>query len=615
MVKEVVPQEDNTSNILKADLLKYGYINKRYKLRKNHDDVRPAKCQEWLAIKLLEEERNNLVSDLNAAMCKSKVRKDDKYRMKFARTIREIKQIDDEYTEQRKIELEVDKEIFQLEAEISALDKKNKSSKNNGPKLTFKTNNEYNRLLDEQNQLKTQVESLLKQRERINKLYNKLMNKLHKGQQIASDLSEQVARTYILRDDAKERLEIYLKTSKTQNQNQENNLLLLKRQFNNSIQMTEYVTEKLKSRTAKTTEKNINEHDTEMLALNVEAEEFIKHLIYITDEKNLEKIMEEIVKMNFDNRSMFKFLLAIELHLTDMENAMERSRTTVADKKRALSDMLITKKKQFENMAREYKDGCTRSRDARRTLRTLASEWIRTCQVVDEVCDLMGTDCGWPLAHFQVKDSNDGKEDEGGGSHCNRILPDPPSLRTYFGLVDGRLNDVLYRLFYVQNNCGGGVGCGGSDDWSQLQRQRVMLRPVEAGESMSTGSEQEDDFVARNLDGDKNRQAKMMASIDPTAVLADDEMLDVGQVPSICPECLEKRFEEDKHEGIVKDGSGPVFEDEDGLSIKGMCHSKNINLKNISNDALKMFFHRTVDCPLKFANNSHKKMRGNKHNL
>lgn len=46
MVKEVVPREDNTSDILKADLLKYSYINKRYKFRKNHDDVRPAKCQE-----------------------------------------------------------------------------------------------------------------------------------------------------------------------------------------------------------------------------------------------------------------------------------------------------------------------------------------------------------------------------------------------------------------------------------------------------------------------------------------------------------------------------------------------------------------------------------------
>lgn len=77
------------------------------------------------------------MTDLNAAMCKSKVREDDKYRAKFAKTIREIKQIDNEYNEQRQIEMEMDKEIFQLETEISTLDVKNKNSKSNGPKLTF----------------------------------------------------------------------------------------------------------------------------------------------------------------------------------------------------------------------------------------------------------------------------------------------------------------------------------------------------------------------------------------------------------------------------------------------------------------------------------------------
>lgn len=218
---------------------------------------------------------------------------------------------------------------------------------------------------------------------------------------------------------------------------------------------------------------------------------------------------------------------------------MEQSRMTVADKKRALSEMLVIKKKQFKNLTRKYKDGCMRSRDARRTLRTLAYEWGQTCQVVDDVCDLMGVDREWPLARFQIKDldgSGGGHNSGDSGGHCNRTLPDPKSLGTYFGLMDERLNDILHRLFYVQNNCGGGVGCGGGDDWSQLQRQQAMLRPHEAGESMSTGSEQEDDFVARDLDGDKNRQAKMMAAIDPTAFLFDDELLDVGQVPSICPE-------------------------------------------------------------------------------
>lgn len=77
--------------------------------------------------------------------------------------------------------------------------------------------------------------------------------------------------------------------------------------------------------------------------------------------------------------------------------------------------------------------------------------------------------------------------------------------------------------------------------------------------------------------------------------------------------CLEKRFEADKHEGIIKDNDGPSFEGEEGTPIKCMYQSKNINIKNIGDDAFKMFFHRTVDCPLKFTNNSHKKTHGNKH--
>lgn len=206
------------------------------------------------------------------------------------------------------------------------------------------------------------------------------------------------------------------------------------------------------------------------------------------------------------------------------------------DENSALSAMLAAKKKQFENMAHEYRDGCARLREARRALRTLVIEWDRICQSVDDICDLMGTDRGWPLARFQVKDP-----DGGGGNNCNRKLPDPASLSAYFGLVDRRLNDVLFRLFFVQSNRGGGVGrgaggCDDDDDSSRLQRQRLLQRPAQAGESMSTGSEQEDDFVARDLNGDKNRQAKMMAAVDPSAVPVDDKRLDLGLVSSICPE-------------------------------------------------------------------------------
>lgn len=46
MAKNIIPQEDKTSIILKADLLKYSFINKRHELRKNQTNDNPAQRQE-----------------------------------------------------------------------------------------------------------------------------------------------------------------------------------------------------------------------------------------------------------------------------------------------------------------------------------------------------------------------------------------------------------------------------------------------------------------------------------------------------------------------------------------------------------------------------------------
>lgn len=71
----------------------------------------------------------------------------------------------------------------------------------------------------------------------------------------------------------------------------------------------------VKKRESKKSEKS-NEQNNELSALNAEAKEFIKYLIYIADEQNLEKIMETIVKMDLDNKSMFEFLIALDLHVS-----------------------------------------------------------------------------------------------------------------------------------------------------------------------------------------------------------------------------------------------------------------------------------------------------------
>lgn len=60
--------------------------------------------------------------------------------------------------------------------------------------------------------------------------------------------------------------------------------------------------------------------NTVLLTLNAEAKKFIDHLIYIGNEKNLETIMEDIVKMDLDNDSMHNFLNAIQSHVSNQTN-------------------------------------------------------------------------------------------------------------------------------------------------------------------------------------------------------------------------------------------------------------------------------------------------------
>lgn len=76
------------------------------------------------------------MTDLNVATCKSKTKGDNNYKAKFARLIHEIKRTEIEWNEQKKIEMELDREIVQLEIEYSSA-MKIKNSDVTNPILTF----------------------------------------------------------------------------------------------------------------------------------------------------------------------------------------------------------------------------------------------------------------------------------------------------------------------------------------------------------------------------------------------------------------------------------------------------------------------------------------------
>lgn len=57
-------------------------------------------------------------------------------------------------------------------------------------------------------------------------------------------------------------------------------------------------------------------NETDLVTLNAEAEIFLNHLRYISEEKDLKKITVEIIGMDLDNRSMFNFITALELQVS-----------------------------------------------------------------------------------------------------------------------------------------------------------------------------------------------------------------------------------------------------------------------------------------------------------
>ncbi|CAI6354642.1 unnamed protein product [Macrosiphum euphorbiae] len=327
------------------------------------------------------------------------------------------------------------------------------------------------------------------------------------------------------------------------------------------------------------------------------------------------------------------------MQLTNAENTIEETRIIVSDRKRALCETQAAKTEEFASAMRTLKAGRAPLREARRTLRLMAEEWRHTCQTVDDACELMmGRDSRRPSYRLLVRDDDgdDGRrecEDDDGdckegevveeGEEANesddsgrqhhrrhhrhrrrrrrgrprRLSPTAivTELYEYFEPMDRRLDDVLQRVFWIQNEYVG----GDSGPRQQLE--------VPVGDSMSTTSEQEDEFLVHDLDGTVNRHSKIIAALDPTTVTPNNELTpDGGQVSSLCPKCLEKRYEEE-NQWVLKYIDKFQYGSDTPPNTSRICKSKNVSFKAIDDEEFRKYFHRTLDCPLYTAEKFHTK--------
>lgn len=219
---------------------------------------------------------------------------------------------------------------------------------------------------------------------------------------------------------------------------------------------------------------------------------------------------------------------------------------------RELSNIRAAKTIRLDNVQQEYKDGCKSLLKARKTLRRLELEWRRICLEIDDVCDLMGMNRNRTSARLVPYSVNDSRVSDSrisdsrvsnlvsiASSAISDVSKDdnswqsvpPPELAQvieYFHNVDRRLDTIVQRLFWIQNNCG--------DDDENESNNDGPRQQLAVGDYMSTGSEQEDDFVTHDQDDDKNRHVKLIATVDSTSLPIEIQQLEIGNVPSLCPE-------------------------------------------------------------------------------
>lgn len=90
------------------------------------------------AIRLLKEERHNLEVKLKVTNFNKSVKEHEKYKAKFAELVRDAKRAKFEFNRERKIEMEIDKEILRLEMGIH--DPKNRIQTTEKSKIMFGVN-------------------------------------------------------------------------------------------------------------------------------------------------------------------------------------------------------------------------------------------------------------------------------------------------------------------------------------------------------------------------------------------------------------------------------------------------------------------------------------------
>ncbi|XP_026821230.1 uncharacterized protein PFB0145c-like [Rhopalosiphum maidis] len=436
-------KKENTSEIIQANLLKYTFLAKRQELHKN---VVPMKYRNnnKLATLLLENEQANLLTNLNIALTKSKMKQDKKNRKDINKLFTKKTQayqnlrMFNEYIDILNEEIHLNK-IKNAEKHESS--KKHKSKMYNEPKINCDLNNVlfrythiYNSKVKEQKELKHTLNGLLQQLGKKKEKYDSIMYQLNKAAKLLKRIGENAIKSNKDREQAHRNLVAFQEASRMEKKQQELRMYLTEYKFKNDLESSEFLQRKhgvrhnshiiynSKKDIEQNKIQNKNDNDNEELII------LMKHLVHMSGDTDLKMIVQNVIRINSNKESLFRYLMFLEQQCLELESSINRDQNIAIDRK-ILNDNRI---RNNECIVKQYFETIQTNGRILTSAQEL-TDYMKT--MYEELCDKIYTYICRPL---KIK--------------INEPLNEENILE-YMTEIENKSFELLYKINCIENSC------------------------------------------------------------------------------------------------------------------------------------------------------------------
>nr|XP_012218958.1 PREDICTED: coiled-coil domain-containing protein 63 [Linepithema humile]XP_012218959.1 PREDICTED: coiled-coil domain-containing protein 63 [Linepithema humile] len=333
-------------------------LKRQYRIMENDraacaEDARLQLHNQQNMIDRLEYEKAELVLAIKTARSKAFTRKDDemdkKLRCLLAKRAKYIELI--EHEKQQIAEL--DEQIGKLSKEVTSLKMKvctdtqsreiavrhSKTIQMLENRVEVATKR-FNLVIAENTKLRTEIETLLKERSQFTLLWNKLIGQLNTGKQVINDLIEQATITFNQRDEELNKIQALRERGIRDLKNHTSEMCELRRTLDNEMKLQEFLG--VKGQFREMTDLNAKK-EAERQTKREEKQNKIAALTQIlqtikkfSGEQEIDKLTAHFIKQEEENFALFNYVNELNDELESLQARMEQL-TAAIDKARALN--------------------------------------------------------------------------------------------------------------------------------------------------------------------------------------------------------------------------------------------------------------------------------------